>query len=84
MKFDPDNKIVKFMLLLIVIYVILSYVLNNFVQKDYDYDKMKEKIKNSKNEKELEKYVETVNKISKTRFYLLMSVFAILFVSYVK
>jgi hypothetical protein len=83
MKFDPDNKIVKFMLLLIVIYVILSYVLNNFVQKDYDYDKMKENIKNSKNEKELEKYVETVNKISKTRFYLLMSVFAILFVSYI-
>jgi len=83
MKFDPDNKIVKFMLLLIVVYMVLSYILNNFVQKDYDYDKMKNNIQNSKSEKELEKYVETVNKISKTRFYLLMSVFAILFISYV-
>lgn len=83
MKFDPDHKIIKFMLLLIVVYVILSYILNNFIQKDYDYYKMKENIKKSKNEKELKKYTDAVEKVSKMRFYLLMSVFVILFISYV-
>ena len=83
MTFDPNNKIVRFMLLIIVIYVVLSFILNNIIQKDYNYGDIKQNIVNSKDESELKKYTETVENISKSRFYLLMTVFVLLFVSYI-
>ena len=83
MKFDPNNKIVRFMLLIIVIYFVLTFIVNNIIQKDYNYYDTKKNILNSKNEKELNEYVKTVESISKTRFYLLMTVFVLLFVSYI-
>jgi len=83
MVFDPDNKIVRFMLLIIILYCILSYVLNNLVQKDYNYDEMKREILSSKSETELKESVAKVDGISKTRFYLLIVSFGVLFVSYI-
>ena len=82
-KLDPNNPVIRFMLTIILLYSISSYVLTNIIQKDYDYDAMKNKLLLVKKSEDLNEHVNEIEKISKTRFYLLMSVFGVLFISYV-
>ena len=80
---DPNNPVIRFMLIIIVLYGVSSYILNNVVQKDYNYIETKQTILNVKNTEELQDSIREVQRISKTRFYLLVAVFGILFISYV-
>ena len=82
-KVDPNNPIIRFMLTIIILYSISSYVLNNVIQKDYNYEEMKNKLLSTTKSEDLVESVNEIEKISKTRFYLLMSAFGILFISYV-
>ena len=82
-KLDPKHPIIRFMLTVIILYCISSYILNNVIQKDYNYEEMKNKLLSAKKSEDLIEPVNEIEKISKTRFYLLMSVFGILFISYV-
>jgi len=82
-KLNPDNPIIRFMLAIIVLYSISSYILTNIIQKDYNYEEMKTKLLSAKKSEDLIGPVSEIDKIAKTRFYLLMSVFGVLFVSYV-
>jgi len=82
-KLDPNNPVIRFMLTIILLYGISSYILTNVIQKDYNYDEMKNKLLSAKKSNDLIEPVSEIETISKTRFYLLMSVFGILFISYV-
>ena len=82
-KLDPNHPVIRFMLAIILLYGISSYVLTNVIQKDYNYEEMKTKLLLAKKSGDLTEPVNEIEKISKTRFYLLMSVFGVLFVSYV-
>ncbi len=82
-KLDPDHPTIRLMLGIILVYGISSYILNNFIQKDYDYDDMKKKLIEAKKSKDLEEPVKEIQRVSKIRFYLLFAVCAVLFLLYV-
>ena len=82
-KLDPNHPVIRFMMGIILLYGILSFILNNIVQKDYNYEDVKSKIISAKKSEDLADPVREIEKVSKTRFYLLISVFGILFISYV-
>lgn len=82
-KLDPDHPTIRIMLSIILFYCVSSFVLNNFIQKDYDYDSIKQKILNAKKSEDLEDPVAEIEKVSKTRFYFLAAVCGILFILYV-
>ena len=73
-KLDPDHPTIRIMLSIILFYCVSSLVLNNFIQKDYDYDSIKQKILNAKKSEDLEDPVAEIEKVSKTRFYFLAAV----------
>lgn len=82
-KLDPNHTTVRIMLAIIVFYIISSIILNNIVQKDYDYDSVKQRILDAKKSDDLIDPVREINRISKVRFILLFSVCCILFLFYV-
>jgi len=71
------------MLCIIIIYIICAYILNNYIQDDYNYEEIKKQILSAKRSEDLEEPVKEIEKVSKIRFYLLFAVFGVLFVSYV-
>lgn len=82
-KLDPDHPTVRIMMSIILLYFICSFILNNFIQKDYDYYKILDKINNSKKSEDLIEPINEIKKVSIPRFVLLMSTAAILFLFYV-
>jgi hypothetical protein len=82
-KLDPNHPTIRIMLIIILFYVICSFILNNFIQKDYDYEECKKKILEAKSEEDLKQPVEDIQKVSKVRFYLLFATCGILFFLYV-
>ena len=82
-KLDPNHPTIRFMLGIIVFYICSAFVLKNFIQKDYNYKEIKNKLLSAKKEEDLNEPVKQIEKVSKTRFYLLMSVFGVLFISYI-
>ena len=82
-KLDPNNPIVKLMLVIIIVYLICNYILVEVVQKDYDFDTIKDKTIKSKTKEELEGNLEVIHKNTKSRFYLLLGTCSVLFILYV-
>jgi len=82
-KLDPNHPVIRFMLSVIVLYGISAYILNNVIQKDYNYKETKQQIVEAKKSEDLIDPIKEIQRVSSTRFYLLMSVFAVLFISYV-
>ena len=82
-KLDPNNPIIKVMLIIIVVYMICNVLLVNVYEKDYDHNLIKDKIIQSKTKQELKENVEIVHKNTKLRFYLLLTTCGILFILYV-
>lgn len=83
MKLDPKHPTIRIMLGILISYCIISIVLNNFVQSDYDYEKTKQEILDAKKSSDLEPIREKIDKISKPRFYILGATMGILFIFYV-
>ena len=83
MKIDPEHPTIRLMLLIIVTYAVSSYILNTFIQSDYDYEKSKKEIMNVKKSSDLVPITTKIEKVSKIRFYILVTAFALLFVLYV-
>ena len=83
MKLDPNHPTIRVMLLIILVYAVSSFVLNTFVQSDYDYEKSKQEIMNAKKSEDLVPITTKIETVSKTRFYVLMTAFVLLFISYV-
>ena len=83
MKVDPNHPTIRVMLVIIVLYCIASIILNNFIQSDYDYEKTKQEILDTKKSENLEPIRKKIDKISKPRFYLLGAIMGILFILYV-
>ena len=82
-KLDPNHPTIRIMLAIIVFYGVSSFILNNIIQKDYDYDSVKQKILNAKKSEDLEDPIKEIERVSKVRFYFLFTVCAILFLFYV-
>lgn len=82
-KLDPDHPTIRIMMSIILLYLICSFILNNFIQKDYDYNKILDKINNSKKSEDLIEPINEIKRVSIPRFVLLMSTAAILFLFYV-
>ena len=83
MKLDPNHPTIRVMLLIMLVYAVSSYILNTFVQSDYDYEKSKKEIMNAKKSEDLVPITTKIETVSKTRFYILVAAFALLFVLYV-
>ena len=69
--------------MVIVVYIICNTLLVNIYEKDYDHDKIKDKIIKSETKEELQENLEIVHKNTKLRFYLLLGTFGVLFILYV-
>ena len=82
-KLDPNHPTIRIMLSIILLYGVSSFILNNIIQKDYDYDSVKQKILDAKKSEDLEDPIREIERVSKVRFYLLFSTCAILFLLYV-
>lgn len=82
-KLDPEHPTIRIMLIIILFYVICSFILNNFIQKDYNYEEYKKKLLEAKSEEDLKQPVEDIQKVSKVRFYFLFATCGLLFVLYV-
>tara|TARA_Y100000768_G_C23961965_1_gene675874 strand:+ start:180 stop:1775 length:1596 start_codon:yes stop_codon:yes gene_type:complete len=82
-KLDPNNPIIKIMLMIIVVYMICNFLLVEVYEKDYDHDIIKDKIIKSETKEELQENMEIVHKNTKLRFYLLLGTCGILFILYV-
>ena len=63
-KLDPNHTTVRIMLAIIVFYIISSIILNNIVQKDYDYDSVKQRILDAKKSDDLIDPIREINRIS--------------------
>ncbi len=83
MKIIPQHPLIRIMLMLMIIYCILSYIQINIIQKEYDYERMKQDINKTKKKEELQKYVGQIDNIAKSRFYVLIGAFVIFFITYV-
>lgn len=82
-KLDPNHPTIRIMLAIIVFYGVSSFILNNIIQKDYDYDSVKQKILNAKKSEDLEDPIREIQRVSKVRFYFLFLICAVLFIFYV-
>ena len=82
-KLDLNRPTIRIIMSIILLYFICSFILNNFIQKDYDYNKILDKINNSKKSEDLNEPINEIKKVSIPRFVLLMSTAAILFLFYV-
>ena len=82
-KLDPNNPIIKIMLMIIVVYMICNFLLVEVYEKDYDHDVIKDKIIKSETKEELQENMEIVHDNTKLRFYLLLTTCGILFILYV-
>ena len=82
-KLDPNNPIIKIMLMIIVVYMICNLLLVKVYEKDYDHDVIKDKIIKSETKEELQENMEIVHKNTKLRFYLLLGTCGVLFILYV-
>ncbi len=81
--FNSRHPIIRLMLFIIVLYVICNYFLVNVYLKDYDDNKIKKEIIESKSKDELEKLMNSVHNNTKLRYYLLLSTVGVLFILYV-
>ena len=74
MKIDPNHPTIRVMLLIMLVYAVSSFVLNTFVQSDYDYEKSKQEIMNAKKSEDLVPITTKIETVSKTRFYVHMCI----------